>query len=78
MANDVIHNFDQRVEALVAVLNGMGTIYAVSGSVPDPSIGSNGQYALKTNSSTWLLWLKVSGAWVAQGIPVGTNYRGAR
>jgi hypothetical protein len=65
------------VEALVAVLNGMGTIYAVSGSVPDPSIGSNGQYALKTNTSTWQLWLKVSGAWVLQSTPVGTTNRGA-
>src|SRR4051794_7499148 len=38
------------VSALVAVLNGMGTIYAVTGAAPDPSIGTDGQYALKTNA----------------------------
>src|SRR5260221_186843 len=61
------------VSSLIAVLNGMGTIYAVSGTVPDPSIGSDGQYALKTNTGIWRLWLKTGGAWVDQGSPVGTN-----
>src|ERR1700722_12608305 len=35
------------VSSLIAVLNGMGTIYAVTGDAPDPSIGEDGQYALK-------------------------------
>src|SRR5262249_45173572 len=64
------------VSALVAVLNGMGTIYAVTGSAPDPSIGSDGQYALKTNGGAWQLWLKSGGTWVLQGTPVGTSYKG--
>jgi hypothetical protein len=64
------------VSALVAVLNGMGTIYAVTGAAPDPSIGSDGQYALKTNAGAWQLWLKSGGVWVLQGQPVGTNYKG--
>ena len=64
------------VSSLVAVLNGMGTIYAVTGSVPDPSIGEDGQYALKSSAVPWKLWLKTGGVWVDQGAPVGTNYRG--
>lgn len=67
----------QAVSDLVTVLNGMGTIYAVSGALPDPSIGNEGQYALKTNTGLWKLWLKQGGLWVDQGTPVGTNYRGA-
>jgi hypothetical protein len=63
------------VSSLVAILNNMGTIYAVEGAAPDPSIGEDGQYALKTNTGIWKLWLKVGGAWVDQGSPVGTNYR---
>lgn len=66
-----------KVNQLVQILNGMGTIYAVTGSAPDPSIGDDGQYALKTNAVPWVLWLKVGGVWVNQGTPVGTNYRGA-
>ncbi|MGJ5149880.1 hypothetical protein [Bradyrhizobium sp. SZCCHNRI2049] len=60
------------VSSLVAILNQMGTIYAVSGDAPDPSIGEDGQYALKT-SGVWKLWLKVAGVWVAQGNPAGTT-----
>ncbi|MGJ5163151.1 hypothetical protein [Bradyrhizobium sp. HKCCYLR1051] len=61
------------VSALVAILNGMGTIYAVTGEAPDPSIGEDGQYALKTNTGLWKLWLKVAGVWLAQGNPAGTS-----
>jgi hypothetical protein len=64
------------VSALIAVLNGMGTIYAVSGDTPDPSIGEDGQFALKTNTGAWQLWLKVGGVWELQGQPVGTVYVG--
>jgi hypothetical protein len=69
--------FAQAISDLVTVLNGMGTIYAVADALPDPSIGDDGQYALKTNTGVWKLWLKVGGTWVDQGSPVGTNYRGA-
>jgi hypothetical protein len=69
--------FAQAISDLVTVLNGMGTIYAVADTLPDPSIGDDGQYALKTNTGIWKLWLKVGGIWVDQGSPVGTNYRSA-
>jgi hypothetical protein len=65
------------VDRLVAILNGMGTIYPVEGDAPDPSIGEEGQLALKTNTGVWQQWRKTGGVWVLQGIPVGTNYRGA-
>lgn len=64
------------VSALLAFFNQAGTFYAVSGTVPDPSIGDDGQYALKTNAVPWKLWLKTGGVWVDQGSPVGTNNRG--
>jgi hypothetical protein len=57
-------------------LNDKGVFYAVTGSVPDPSIGNDGDYALKTNTGAWMLWLRVAGAWVAQATPVGTTYKG--
>jgi hypothetical protein len=44
-----------------------GIIYAVDGTVPDPGIGNDGDYALKTNVPAWTLWLKVTGTWVVQG-----------
>jgi hypothetical protein len=44
-----------------------GTIYTFSGSVPDPAIGKDGDYALNTTTPSWTLWLKVTGTWVAQG-----------
>ncbi|WP_316171031.1 hypothetical protein [Bradyrhizobium sp. SZCCHNRI1058] len=68
---------NQDVEKLVALLNGMGTFYFVAGAAPDPAVGDDGQYALKTNTGIWKLWLKTGGVWADQGSPVGTNYRGA-
>lgn len=64
------------VSSLIAVLNGMGTIYAVVGDAPDPSIGEDGQYALKTNTGAWQLWLKSGGLWELQSQPVGVVYVG--
>jgi hypothetical protein len=58
-------------------LNDKGVFYAVVGATPDPSIGNDGDYALKTNGGGWQLWLRVAGAWVSQGAPAGVNYRGA-
>ena len=62
---------------LLALLTNAGLIYYVTGSTPDPGIGQDGQYALKTNSGAWQLWLKVSGAWVLQSTPIGTNFLGS-
>ncbi|WP_316191317.1 MULTISPECIES: hypothetical protein [unclassified Bradyrhizobium] len=61
------------VERLVALLNGMGTFYFVAGSAPDPSLGDDGQYALKTNTGLWQLWFKSGGVWEPQGNPAGTS-----
>lgn len=65
------------VSALIATLNGR-TFYTVVGASPtaDGLVASEGQYALKTNTSLWQLWLWTSGAWVLQGSPVGTTYQG--
>lgn len=65
-----------KLRDLLAVLDTPTVIYAVEGEAPDPGIGQDGQYALKTNTGAWKLWLKVSGTWVEQGTPVGTNWRG--
>lgn len=58
-------------------LNDKGVFYAVVDTVPDPSIGNDGDYALKTNAAGWKLWLRVAGVWVEQAAPAGVNYRGA-
>jgi hypothetical protein len=50
--------------------------YSVSGTEPDPAIGEDGQYALKTNTGVWQQWLKASGVWVLQATPVGVSNRG--
>jgi hypothetical protein len=42
----------------------------------DGPTASEGQYALKTNTTRWSAWLWTSGAWVLQGAPVGVAYRG--
>jgi hypothetical protein len=65
-----------KLRDLLAVLDTPTVIYAVEGEAPDPGIGQDGQYALKTNTAVWKLWLKVSGSWVEQGTPVGTNWKG--
>jgi hypothetical protein len=61
---------------LLTLLAGAGVIYSVTGAAPDPGIGDDGQYALKTNAGAWQQWLKVSGAWVLQATPIGINSRG--
>jgi hypothetical protein len=57
-------------------LNDKGVFYAVETTVPDPSIGNDGDYALKTNTGAWKLWLRVAGTWAQQSQPVGVTYRG--
>ena len=65
-----------KLRELIAALDVPTVIYNVTGDAPDPGIGHEGQYALKTNSGVWKLWLKVLGAWVSQGTPVGSNWQG--
>jgi hypothetical protein len=59
----------QKVRQLLTFLSGVGYFYFVSGDVPDPSLGDEGQYALKTNVSPWKLWLRTGGSWVLQANP---------
>lgn len=66
----------EQVRALVAVLQQTSIIYAVTGSTPDPGLGEDGQYALKTNNGAWQQWLKVSGSWVLQSTPLGLTNQG--
>jgi hypothetical protein len=67
----------QQVRALLAVLTQASIIYSVSGNAPDDGLGDDDQYALKTTGGAWTLWLKVGGAWVEQGSPVGVTPMGA-
>ncbi|WP_458760559.1 discoidin domain-containing protein [Afipia sp. TerB] len=65
-----------KVRDLIALLHAQGSFLFVTGSEPDPAMGEDGQYALKTNGGPWQLWYKTGGVWEAQGIPVGTTFRG--
>ena len=58
------------VEALIKTLNGV-TFYIVEGDAPDPSLGEEGQAALKINAGPWKFWLKTGGEWVYKGQPAG-------
>lgn len=64
------------VASLISTLAGR-TFYTVIGASPtaDGLTASEGQYALKTNTTRWSAWLWTSGAWVLQGAPVGVSYR---
>lgn len=68
-----------KLRQFIASIEAAGLFLFVSGDVPDPSLGEDGQFALKTNepNAPWLLWLKVDGIWVAQGSPLGLNWQGA-
>lgn len=67
----------QKVRDLIGLLEEQGSFLFVAGAAPDPGMGEEGQYALKTNGGPWQLWYKTGGAWVSHGIPVGTTFRGA-
>lgn len=64
------------VARLIGYWRDKGTIYSVGGDEPDPSLGEDDQYALKTNVAPWRFWKKTGGVWVEQAVPVGTTYRG--
>jgi hypothetical protein len=66
-----------KVRELLQRLNGVGIIYAVTGDAPDAEIGDDNDYALKTNTAVWKLWLKVDGEWVLQSTPAGIDWLGA-
>jgi hypothetical protein len=54
-----------KVRALLDALASTSFLF-VSGAAPDPGLGSDGQYALKVNDGSFLLWKKVSGVWQLQ------------
>jgi hypothetical protein len=60
-----------RLKALLDALSSTAFLF-VSGTVPDPGLGSDGQFALKVNDGSFLLWKKVSGQWVLQASPMAT------
>lgn len=60
-----------KVREFIAMLDDASILYGVTGAAPDDTVGEDGQWALKTNDGPWSLWLKVDGAWVLQGPPVG-------
>jgi hypothetical protein len=62
----------QVVRDLVAGLEAAGTFVFVSGTTPDPGIGSDGQWAFKVNALPWQLWFKSGGIWVSQPSPLGS------
>ncbi|WP_370175702.1 LamG-like jellyroll fold domain-containing protein [Bradyrhizobium elkanii] len=65
------------VSTLVAAMNTTGFFWFVdiSLSAPDPSLGSDGQYALQPTSGK--MWFKSAGTWNFLGIYRGFNARGA-
>ena len=65
-----------KLRALLVALEAPTVIFFVEGAAPDPGLGLDGQYALKSNSGAWKLWFKQSGTWVLQGSPVGLSWLG--
>lgn len=57
------------VNELVAALNASGFFWfvGVDLTVPDPSLGNDGQYAYQPSTGSY--WLKTGGAWVPTGSP---------
>lgn len=54
------------LRALLVLLQGQSFIYSVTGSAPDPGVGEDGQWALKTNDGSYKTWLHTGGVWVLQ------------
>ena len=65
-----------KLRELLAVMDGIGVIYSVTGAEPDPSLGEEGQYALKVNKDAWKMWRKTGGTWVLQATPAGVIPKG--
>jgi hypothetical protein len=55
--------------SFIAMLDGLDVVYAVEGAAPDPSLGEDGNRALKMNVTPWKAWLKTGGVWVPQASP---------
>lgn len=63
---------------LAALADAGGVIYAVTGAAPDPGLGTDGQWAIKSNATPWRAWRRESGVWVEQSPPsLAVEYAGA-
>jgi hypothetical protein len=68
----------QKLREVLAFYEAIGFFYFVGGSAPDPSVGIDGQWALKTDVSPWKIWLHTGGIWVEQSAAaLGVNPKGA-
>lgn len=70
----------KQVRDLITLLDSVGLIYYVPDgqSVPDVSIGEEGQYAIKiVPGAAWTFWVKQSGVWVNLGSPIGIAWKAA-
>ncbi|WP_314960952.1 hypothetical protein [Bradyrhizobium cosmicum] len=67
----------QAVNDLVSALNTSGyfVFVDIDETVPDPSLGDDGQYAFQP--TTGKMWAKVSGVWSYLGIYKGLQFKGA-
>lgn len=66
----------QKTRDMLAFFEAAGFFYFVSGSAPDSGLGSDGQWALKTNGGDWRVWYHTGGTWVEQVPPTGIDLQG--
>jgi hypothetical protein len=55
-----------QVRGVLQKLSAAGVIYTVAGDEPDAGVGNDGDFAIKTSTLPWTLWLKGDGDWVQQ------------
>ena len=65
-----------KVRQLLEELEAQGNFLFVEGPAPDPGMGEDGQWALKTDVSPWQLWFKENGSWISQTSPAGLAWKG--
>src|SRR5258708_397210 len=46
------------VREMLAKISDAGVFYSVAGTDPDPEIGNDGDYAIKVNTTRWVIWNK--------------------
>jgi hypothetical protein len=63
-----------KVREFIADITAAGIYLFVTGAAPDPSLGEEGQWALKTNDGSGKLWFRTGGQWVLQGSFAGIQW----
>jgi hypothetical protein len=58
-----------KLRELLAELEGAGNFIFTDVAPPDPAIGNDGDWALKTNEQPWQVWFKSGGVWIEQRPP---------